>query len=83
MTKATRLRIFEPFFTTKETTGTGLGLWVSSEIIAKHKGTVRVASRPAEAGNGTHSGTVFMLFFPEDGIGSAPLPASVTTTQNA
>jgi len=83
MTKATRLRIFEPFFTTKETTGTGLGLWVSSEIIAKHKGTVRVASRPAEAGNGKHSGTVFMLFFPEDGIGSAPLPASVTTTQNA
>ncbi len=83
MTKATRLRIFEPFFTTKETTGTGLGLWVSSEIIAKHKGTVRVASRPAEAANGKHSGTVFMLFFPEDGIGSAPLPASVTTTQNA
>jgi PAS domain S-box-containing protein len=83
MTKATRLRIFEPFFTTKETTGTGLGLWVSSEIIAKHKGTVRVASRPAEAGNGKHSGTVFMLFFPEDGIGGAPLPASVTTTQNA
>ena len=83
MTKATRLRIFEPFFTTKETTGTGLGLWVSSEIIAKHKGTVKVASRPAEAANGKQSGTVFMLFFPEDGIGSAPLPASVTTTQNA
>ncbi len=83
MTRATRLRIFEPFFTTKETTGTGLGLWVSSEIIAKHKGTVRVASRPAKAANGKHSGTVFMLFFPEDGIGSAPLPASVTTTQSA
>jgi signal transduction histidine kinase len=83
MTKATRLRIFEPFFTTKETTGTGLGLWVSSEIIAKHKGTVKVVSRPAEAANGKHSGTVFMLFFPEDGIGSAPLPASVTTTQGA
>ena len=83
MTKATRLRIFEPFFTTKETTGTGLGLWVSSEIIAKHKGTVKVASRPAEAANGKQSGTVFMLFFPEDGIGPAPLPASVTTTQNA
>jgi hypothetical protein len=56
---------------------------VSSEIIAKHKGTVKVASRPAEAANGKHSGTVFMLFFPEDGIGSAPLPAPVNTTQNA
>jgi signal transduction histidine kinase len=77
------MRIFEPFFTTKETTGTGLGLWVSSEIIAKHKGKVKVTSRPAETANGKHSGTVFMLFFPEDGIGSAPLPDSVTTTQNA
>ncbi len=82
MTKATRLRIFEPFFTTKETTGTGLGLWVSSEIIAKHKGTVRVASRQPEAANGKPSGTVFMLFFPEEGIGAAALPASVTTTQS-
>jgi signal transduction histidine kinase len=83
MTQATRLRIFEPFFTTKETTGTGLGLWVSSEIIAKHNATVRVASRPAEGANGKQSGTVFMLFFPEDGIGSAPLPASLAGTQRA
>jgi PAS domain S-box-containing protein len=83
MTPATRLRIFEPFFTTKETTGTGLGLWVSSEIIAKHKGTVRVASRAAEAESGKQSGTVFMLFFPEGGIGAAPMSAAVATTQNA
>ncbi len=47
MTEAVRQRIFEPFFTTKEMTGTGLGLWISSEIIAKHRGTVRVRSRPA------------------------------------
>src|ERR1700684_364601 len=52
MSEATRRRIFEPFFTTKETTGTGLGLWVSSEIIAKHNATVRVASRPADPGRG-------------------------------
>ncbi len=82
MTRATRARIFEPFFTTKEATGTGLGLWVSSEIIAKHKALVRVASRPAEGTSGKQSGTVFMLFFPEGGIGSAPVPASVAT-QNA
>jgi signal transduction histidine kinase len=82
MTEATRLRIFEPFFTTKESTGTGLGLWVSSEIIAKHKATVRVASRPADPGSGKRSGTVFMLFFPDGGIGLAPLP-QVATTQSA
>ena len=71
-----------PSGTAKETTGTGLGLWVSSEIIAKHRATVRVASRPADPGSGKQSGTVFMLFFPEDGIGSAPLP-QVATTQSA
>ncbi|MGO8719909.1 MAG: ATP-binding protein [Acidobacteriaceae bacterium] len=47
MTESVRQRIFEAFFTTKEMTGTGLGLWISSEIIAKHQGTVRVRSRPA------------------------------------
>lgn len=49
MTEAVRQRIFEPFFTTKEITGTGLGLWISSQIIAKHQGTVRVRSRAAAA----------------------------------
>ena len=80
MTEATRLRIFEPFFTTKETTGTGLGLWVSSEIIAKHNATVRVRSRAAEAGAG--GCTVFMLFFPEDGIGIPPLSSPTAITQS-
>ncbi len=65
MTPAVRQRIFEPFYTTKEATGTGLGLWVSAEIVEKHHGRVRVRSRAA-VGNGTgqKSGTVFLLFFP-------------------
>ncbi len=62
MTAATRRRIFEPFFTTKEATGTGLGLWVSAEIIAKHRGRVRVRSRSAQEHG--KSGTVFMVFLP-------------------
>ncbi|WP_158749248.1 PAS domain-containing sensor histidine kinase [Acidobacterium sp. S8] len=60
-------RIFEPFFTTKEATGTGLGLWVSAEIISKHGGTVRIRSRVADhqQDDGAHrSGSVFMIFFP-------------------
>jgi signal transduction histidine kinase len=63
MTEEVRRRIFEPFFTTKETTGTGLGLWVSEEIVLKHAGAMHVRSRTAAP-----SGTVFSIFFPYDGI---------------
>jgi PAS domain S-box-containing protein len=59
-----RERVFEAFFTTKEVTGTGLGLWVSWEIIMKHRGLVHVRSRPAQ--NGKHYGTVFQIFIPDD-----------------
>ena len=83
MTEHIRARIFEPFFTTKETTGTGLGLWVSSEIVGKHNGTIRVTSRPADAGSGRQSGTVFMLFLPEGGIDSAAPVPEVAAAQNA
>jgi PAS domain S-box-containing protein len=59
-----RERLFEAFFTTKGATGTGLGLWVSHEIILKHHATVRVRSRTAI--NGRMSGTVFLMFFPDN-----------------
>jgi signal transduction histidine kinase len=59
-----RERIFEAFFTTKEVTGTGLGLWVSLEIIVKHRGIVKVRSRTAAEGKA--SGTVFSIFIPDD-----------------
>ena len=55
-------RIFEPFFSTKGITGTGLGLWISHEIVTKHQGTVRVRSR--RAASGIQSGTVFRIFIP-------------------
>jgi signal transduction histidine kinase len=64
MTPEVRGRIFEAFFTTKEAVGTGLGLWVSQEIIEKHRGLVSVRSRAA--GNGRSSGTVFYVFLPDD-----------------
>ncbi len=50
-------RIFEPFFTTKESIGTGLGLWVASEIISRHGGKVAVRSRLGK-------GTVFCVYLP-------------------
>jgi PAS domain S-box-containing protein len=64
MEPAVRERIFEAFFTTKELTGTGLGLWVSHEIIVKHRGVVHARSRTAAQGRA--SGTVFQIFIPDD-----------------
>lgn len=64
MAPVVRERIFEAFFTTKEVTGTGLGLWVSHEIIVKHHGLVHVRSRIASQGKA--SGTVFQIFIPDD-----------------
>jgi PAS domain S-box-containing protein len=62
-----RDRIFEAFFTTKEVTGTGLGLWVSQEILLKHRGIVHVRSRAANPNfPGRSTGTVFEIFLPDD-----------------
>jgi PAS domain S-box-containing protein len=63
-----RQRIFEPFFTTKKDTGTGLGLWVSRELIEKHGGQLSVRS----SANGPRTGTVFALSLP--GVALAELP---------
>jgi PAS domain S-box-containing protein len=62
MDPATQARIFEPFFSTKGITGTGLGLWVSREIVDRHQGQLHVRSRKAVPGH--PSGTVFRLFIP-------------------
>nr|ADC36143.1 sensor histidine kinase putative [uncultured bacterium 162] len=61
MSPATQKAVFEAFFTTKGMTGTGLGLWVSEEIIRTHRGTIRLRScdKPGR------SGTVFAVFFPD------------------
>jgi PAS domain S-box-containing protein len=55
-----RDRIFEPFFTTKKDVGTGLGLWVTKEIIERHSGTVEVRS----VNDTDPAGTAFSITLP-------------------
>ena len=53
-------RILEPFYTTKGMQGTGLGLWVSADIVRRHEGVLRFRSSQEEGS----SGTVFTVFLP-------------------
>ena len=53
-------KIFEPFVTTKGETGTGLGLWVTAEIIKRNGWKIRVRSCSVPG----HSGTTFSILMP-------------------
>jgi two-component system, NtrC family, sensor kinase len=57
---AVRPKIFDPFFTTKGLKGSGLGLWVSRSLVAKHNGAIRF--RTSERAGQT--GTTFAVFLP-------------------
>ncbi len=70
--QSSRQHIFEPFFTTKGTVGTGLGLWVSKQIVDKHGGTIRMRS----SNNGERRGTVFSVVLPVS-------PAAAARSQTA
>jgi signal transduction histidine kinase len=51
-------KIFDPFFTTKDVgQGTGLGLFITHDIIVRHSGSIKVESAPA-------SGTLFTIKLP-------------------
>jgi len=52
-------RIFEPFFTTKKDVGTGLGLWVTKEILERHGGSIHLHPR----GDGGR-GAAFIILLP-------------------
>jgi PAS domain S-box-containing protein len=73
--RAIRSQIFDPFFTTKGDKGSGVGLWVSSGIIAKHGGSMRLWSRT----NLAPTGTAFSVFLPNTNKQSAPQRKRVRT----
>jgi signal transduction histidine kinase len=53
-------KIFEPFFSTKKEIGTGLGLWVSRDLVKKNGGTIEVLSSTRKRDHGT----TFRISFP-------------------
>jgi signal transduction histidine kinase len=64
-----RRQIFDPFFTTKELKGSGLGLWVSKNLVMDHRGTIRFRTSTREGA----SGTTFEVFLPVGGIAANSL----------
>ncbi len=64
MSAQTRQKAAEPFFTTKGIGGTGLGLWISQEIVGRHDGrlTLRSSQMPG------HTGTVVSVFLPFEAV---------------
>ncbi len=59
-------RIFEPYFTTKhQTQGTGIGLYMSREIIVKNmKGNIKVINSNYSYNNLNHRGALFEITLP-------------------
>jgi len=67
MSKITQAKLFDAFYTTKGIGGTGLGLWISREIMDRHHGCISI--RSSEQRN--RSGSVFTLFLPFDSLSPA------------
>jgi len=59
-------RVFEPYFTTKEdTVGTGIGLYMSDEIIRKHlNGTIEVTNEEFNYKDNSYYGAKFIIKLP-------------------
>jgi signal transduction histidine kinase len=55
-------QVFDALFTTKGAIGTGLGLWVSKQIIEKHGGTIRLRSSTDKS----RRGTAFSIVLPAE-----------------
>jgi signal transduction histidine kinase len=60
MTPGVMEHLFEPFFSTKGIGGTGLGLWITKDLVQKNGGTIKIRS----SAHPDRSGTAVVLEFP-------------------
>jgi PAS domain S-box-containing protein len=79
MDQETFAHLFEPFFSTKGIGGTGLGLWITQDLVRKNGGRIRIRSsnRPGQ------SGTVVTLTFPQTNAGTQNAEASPPHAEDA
>ncbi|HVX56117.1 MAG TPA: ATP-binding protein [Candidatus Saccharimonadales bacterium] len=77
--KEIRPNLFTQFFTTKGSRGTGLGLWLTRDIVLRNRGHLRYRSSTR-----TPSGTVFSLYLPATPhLSVMPSPQSPVEEQRA
>lgn len=65
-------KVFEPFFTTKDNLGTGIGLWITKQLVERHGGHVGISSS-VTAGS---CGTAVRLLLPLSTEPTLPLPVT-------
>ena len=65
-------KVFEPFFTTKGNLGTGIGLWVTKQLVERHGGQISISSS-TERGD---SGTMVTIYLPFGGSESETTKAN-------
>jgi signal transduction histidine kinase len=70
--KEIRPSLFTQFFTTKGSRGTGLGLWLTRDIVLRNSGRLRFRSR-----TGAPSGTVFTIYLPCRALTAVGQPGTV------
>ena len=66
ISKDDQRQLFAPFFTTKKDVGTGLGLWITKDLVEKKGGNIRFRSTDQKP-----SGTVMSVFLPQSEAASA------------
>jgi signal transduction histidine kinase len=66
MSAETKNKLFSPFFTTKGIDGTGLGLWIATDIVKKHEGRLQFRSKQTLP----YRGTTFSLLLPLEAEGT-------------